>query len=173
MPDKDHRNIDYEIREQKSPMATLSPRLRAAFMVALAMVIVSALGLVFSHSQPNGEVIMQVRDLASKLEKTNQEIQSLNQTTNTLKTDLSGLEKRLDAASANTQKSNGREETCAVMTTEMLQRKLNTLGYFVGATDGVMGKRTISALSKFQADHHLPVTRIADSATICALAYEK
>ena len=39
---------------------------------------------------------------------------------------------------------------------EMLQEHLNTLGYDVGAADGLAGSRTRAALKAFQLDRGLP-----------------
>lgn len=52
------------------------------------------------------------------------------------------------------------------VTTMEIQRLLLALGYQPGTADGVMGKRTVDALKKFQQDNNLPKTGQADYATI-------
>lgn len=46
-----------------------------------------------------------------------------------------------------------------------LQKRLNELGYSVGAIDGDYGNKTKSAIEQFQADHNLDATGIADIKT--------
>jgi hypothetical protein len=50
------------------------------------------------------------------------------------------------------------------------QSRLNSLGYPVGAADGVMGPRTRAQLKSFQKAHGLPETGELDTATITALS---
>lgn len=45
------------------------------------------------------------------------------------------------------------------------QTKLNALGYDVGTPDGVLGRKSVAAIRKFQGDKGLPVTGQLDSAT--------
>ena len=52
------------------------------------------------------------------------------------------------------------------LTVREIQVLLNAAGYPVGTADGVSGKRTTEALRKFQSDHQLPSTGIADEPTI-------
>lgn len=47
-----------------------------------------------------------------------------------------------------------------------VQKQLNALGYQVGTPDGMLGKRSVDALKKFQQDKRIPVTGKADSETI-------
>lgn len=49
------------------------------------------------------------------------------------------------------------------------QKRLLELGYDVGTPDGVMGKRTKSALGQYQAKNGLRVTNAPDTATLAAL----
>lgn len=51
------------------------------------------------------------------------------------------------------------------LTTTEIQKQLLALGYQAGTADGVMGKRTIDALRKFQKDNNLPQSGQADSET--------
>ncbi len=46
-----------------------------------------------------------------------------------------------------------------------VQKKLAEMGYKVGAPDGVMGRKTINAIKKFQRDYGLPVTAMIDYRT--------
>ncbi|WP_080659755.1 peptidoglycan-binding domain-containing protein [Teredinibacter turnerae] len=39
-----------------------------------------------------------------------------------------------------------------------IQRNLNALGYLVGAEDGILGSRTVTAIKQFQADTSVSVT---------------
>lgn len=39
-----------------------------------------------------------------------------------------------------------------------IQKNLNALGYLVGAEDGILGPRTVTAIKQFQADTSVPVT---------------
>jgi len=55
------------------------------------------------------------------------------------------------------------------MTLRAAQQKLNELGYDAGTADGIMGARTRTALTQFQADHNLPSTGRLDAATAQAL----
>jgi peptidoglycan hydrolase-like protein with peptidoglycan-binding domain len=52
------------------------------------------------------------------------------------------------------------------MTVTEIQKQLLALGYQVGTADGVMGKRTVDALKKFQQDNNLPRTGQADYETM-------
>ena len=47
-----------------------------------------------------------------------------------------------------------------------VQKQLNALGYQVGTPDGMLGKRSVDALKKFQQDKGIPVTGKADADTI-------
>lgn len=49
------------------------------------------------------------------------------------------------------------------------QKRLKELGYTPGPVDGVMGAQTRIALTHFQADYKLPVTRALDRDTLKAL----
>ena len=49
------------------------------------------------------------------------------------------------------------------------QRALGDLGYDVGKADGVIGKRTIEIIKKFQRDNSIQVTGLLDSATVTKL----
>jgi photosystem II stability/assembly factor-like uncharacterized protein len=49
------------------------------------------------------------------------------------------------------------------------QEALSAAGYHVGTPDGIVGKQTIAALIKFQADRHLPGTGKLDQLTLAAL----
>ena len=51
------------------------------------------------------------------------------------------------------------------MTTAEMQRALATLKYQPGATDGMMGRRTVDALKKFQSDNGLPQSAQLNSET--------
>lgn len=55
------------------------------------------------------------------------------------------------------------------MTPIEIQNQLLALGYQIGTADGVMGKRTVAAIKKFQHDNNLPSTGQADFATITKL----
>jgi len=52
-----------------------------------------------------------------------------------------------------------------------IQRRLLSLGYSLPkfGADGLPGDETSSAIKKFQADHGLPVTGVADDATKAVL----
>ena len=50
-----------------------------------------------------------------------------------------------------------------------LQAKLTQLGYSVGPLDGKFGPKTEAAVRKFQQDHGLAVTSLADSRTVAEL----
>lgn len=52
------------------------------------------------------------------------------------------------------------------MTPKDAQAKLNALGYDVGTPDGVLGRKSIAAIRKFQGDKGLPVTGQLDSQTM-------
>jgi len=54
-------------------------------------------------------------------------------------------------------------------TTRKVQQALNAAGYAVGVPDGRAGKQTITALRKYQADRHLPVTGKIDDASLKSL----
>lgn len=47
-----------------------------------------------------------------------------------------------------------------------VQKQLNALGYQIGTPDGMLGKRSVDALKKFQQDQGIPVTGKADSDTM-------
>jgi len=49
------------------------------------------------------------------------------------------------------------------------QERLNRLGYDAGAADGIMGRQTSNALTRFQIDHNLPRTGRLDVVTSNAL----
>lgn len=55
------------------------------------------------------------------------------------------------------------------MTAMEIQKQLLALGYQVGAADGVMGKKSLDALKKFQKDNGLPSTGQADTETVTRL----
>ncbi len=50
-----------------------------------------------------------------------------------------------------------------------VQVRLRRLGYYRGAIDGLIGPMTRSALTRFQRDYGLPVTRRVDGPTLAAL----
>jgi peptidoglycan hydrolase-like protein with peptidoglycan-binding domain len=50
-----------------------------------------------------------------------------------------------------------------------VQNKLNDKGYDAGKADGIFGKKTAQAISKFQKDNHEQVTGKPDSTTLSAL----
>ena len=50
-----------------------------------------------------------------------------------------------------------------------VQTELRRMGYYRGAIDGLIGPMTRSALTRFQADNRLPVTRRIDGPTLAAL----
>ena len=52
---------------------------------------------------------------------------------------------------------------------QWLQSRLTAHGYPVGIIDGVLGTKTLAALTAFQRAYRLPVTRRADAATVEAL----
>jgi len=52
------------------------------------------------------------------------------------------------------------------MTTTEIQKQLLAFGYQAGIADGIMGKKSVDALKKFQQDNNLPITGQADSATM-------
>jgi photosystem II stability/assembly factor-like uncharacterized protein len=54
-------------------------------------------------------------------------------------------------------------------TVRKAQRALNAAGYNVGVPDGLTGKQTISAVRKYQADRHLPVSGKLDAITLKSL----
>jgi hypothetical protein len=54
-------------------------------------------------------------------------------------------------------------------TLRLVQQKLNFRGYNAGPADGLMGKRTRSALMAYQKDRNLPQTGKPDDATLTAL----
>jgi hypothetical protein len=54
----------------------------------------------------------------------------------------------------------------ASMTNMEVQKKLLALGYQAGTADGIMGKKSIDALKKFQQDNNLPSTGQADYETM-------
>lgn len=54
-------------------------------------------------------------------------------------------------------------------TVQAIQRKLNELGYEAGATDGLMGRRTRSAIIAFQRDRGLAANGVADQALLLQL----
>ena len=49
---------------------------------------------------------------------------------------------------------------------QVIQRKLNELGYNAGIPDGVMGKRTRSAIMAFQQDKGVAATGVANQALL-------
>ena len=56
--------------------------------------------------------------------------------------------------------------TPSSMSVSQVQKKLTEMGYQLGLSDGVMGKKTIAAIRNFQKDNKLPVTGQIDKATI-------
>ena len=54
---------------------------------------------------------------------------------------------------------------------EAVQRQLSKKGYYKGSIDGQFGPKSRSALSQFQADHHLRETGRIDEATLDALGF--
>lgn len=50
-----------------------------------------------------------------------------------------------------------------------LQKRLNTLGYSVGAADGVFGDRTVAAVKRFQKDNGINATGNVSYVTLAAL----
>lgn len=50
-----------------------------------------------------------------------------------------------------------------------LQKRLNTLGYAVGAADGVFGERTVAAVKQFQKDNDINATGNVSYATLAVL----
>ena len=56
------------------------------------------------------------------------------------------------------------------MSMKEVQQMLLSLGYHVGVPDGISGKRTVDALRKYQADNRIPVTGLADEATLQKLS---
>ena len=54
-------------------------------------------------------------------------------------------------------------------TVEVIQRRLNELGYKAGATDGLMGRGTRLAIQAFQRDNGLVATGVADQALLLQL----
>lgn len=54
-------------------------------------------------------------------------------------------------------------------TVQAIQRKLNELGYEAGTADGLMGRRTRSAIIAFQQDRGLAATGVADQALLLQL----
>ena len=50
-----------------------------------------------------------------------------------------------------------------------VQRELRRMGYYRGAIDGLIGPMTRSALTRFQRDNGLPITRRIDGPTLAAL----
>jgi hypothetical protein len=54
-----------------------------------------------------------------------------------------------------------------------VQDRLNVLGYDVGPSDGLLGKRTQAALREFQEEVGLPVTGQLDTTTRRALGLEE
>jgi peptidoglycan hydrolase-like protein with peptidoglycan-binding domain len=55
------------------------------------------------------------------------------------------------------------------MTIAEMQQRLLDLGYQPGPADGILGKRTIDALKKYQRDNNLSVTGKLDNKTIINL----
>lgn len=53
------------------------------------------------------------------------------------------------------------------------QKRLKELGYYLGSADGVIGKRTIEAIEKYQLDNKLSVTKTLDAATLVSLGVTK
>lgn len=64
------------------------------------------------------------------------------------------------------------DEMPEVDTVEGVQERLNHLNYFVGRTDGELGRFTRQAVERFQRDHALPVTGRVDEATVARLREE-
>jgi photosystem II stability/assembly factor-like uncharacterized protein len=58
-------------------------------------------------------------------------------------------------------------------TVRQAQQALNAAGYNVGAADGRAGSQTLSALKKYQADRHLPMTGRLDDVTLRSLGIAK
>lgn len=54
-----------------------------------------------------------------------------------------------------------------------IQRRLATLGHQVGKADGIMGRRTVAAVARFQASAKLPVSGKLDGETIAKLHDDK
>src|SRR5699024_4010583 len=54
-------------------------------------------------------------------------------------------------------------------TVQAIQRKLNELGYEAGTADGLMGRKTRSAIIAFQQDRGLTTTGVADQALLLQL----
>ncbi|MBA2431416.1 MAG: peptidoglycan-binding protein [Chthoniobacterales bacterium] len=50
-----------------------------------------------------------------------------------------------------------------------VQIELRRMGYYRGAIDGLIGPMTRSALTRFQRDNGLPVTRRIDGPTLASL----
>lgn len=57
-------------------------------------------------------------------------------------------------------------------TVEGVQERLNHLNYFVGRTDGELGRFTRAAVERFQKDHGLEVTGRVDAQTAARLQEE-
>jgi hypothetical protein len=57
-----------------------------------------------------------------------------------------------------------------ISSTAGLQARLNNLGFYCGAVDGIVGHRTKGALREFQASQNLPVTGAIDDDTRTALS---
>ena len=55
------------------------------------------------------------------------------------------------------------------VTVREVQRRLVSLGYYVGGVDGVLGPSTQAALNAFQRDQNLPITGRIDADTLAAL----
>lgn len=64
------------------------------------------------------------------------------------------------------------DEMPEVDTVEGVQERLNHLNYFVGRTDGELGRFTRQAVERFQRDHELSVTGRVDEATVARLRKE-
>lgn len=58
-------------------------------------------------------------------------------------------------------------------TVREVQRRLVSLGYYMGSADGVLGPSTRAALNGFQRDHKLPVTGRIDRDTLAALQMDE
>jgi peptidoglycan hydrolase-like protein with peptidoglycan-binding domain len=54
-----------------------------------------------------------------------------------------------------------------------IQKKLKALGYDPGSPDGVFGRKTKSAIKRFQRDNGLPVTGQIDDYTIFSMNFSK
>jgi peptidoglycan hydrolase-like protein with peptidoglycan-binding domain len=54
-------------------------------------------------------------------------------------------------------------------TVREVQRRLVSLGYYVGGVDGLLGPSTQAALNDFQRDQNLPLTGRIDADTLAAL----